>query len=95
MCFYGYNVGKQIFCDADAYDPENLKLVQIGCAGAPRQRPCRDAGLRCLGRRLRVACVYTVAGAVSAVFTTPIQAPQELLKCTLQVLKLLRRGLLI
>ena len=54
----------------------------------------RDAGLRCLGRRLRVACVYTVAGAVSAVFTTPIQAPQELLKCTLQVLKLPLRGLL-
>ena len=56
LCFYGYNVGKLIFCDEDAYDPNNLKLVQIGCAGA-----------------------------VSAVFTTPIQAPQELLKCTLQV----------
>lgn len=55
LCFFGYNQGKKIFCDADAYDPKNLKLVQIG-----------------------------LAGATSAVFTTPIQAPQELLKCTLQ-----------
>jgi solute carrier family 25 carnitine/acylcarnitine transporter 20/29 len=56
LCFYGYGVGKTIFCDEDAYDPTNLKLHQIG-----------------------------MAGAVSAIFTTPIQAPQELLKCTLQV----------
>lgn len=55
LCFFGYNQGKKIFCDDDAFDPENLKLVQIG-----------------------------LAGACSAAFTTPIQAPQELLKCTLQ-----------
>ena len=55
LCFFGYNQGKKVFCDEDAFDPENLKLVQIG-----------------------------LAGACSAAFTTPIQAPQELLKCTLQ-----------
>jgi solute carrier family 25 carnitine/acylcarnitine transporter 20/29 len=55
LCFFGYGQGKKIFCDADAYDPNNLKLMQIG-----------------------------LAGATSAVFTTPIQAPQELLKVTLQ-----------
>jgi solute carrier family 25 carnitine/acylcarnitine transporter 20/29 len=55
LCFFGYNQGKRVFCDDDAFDPENLKLVQIG-----------------------------LAGACSALFTTPIQAPQELLKCTLQ-----------
>lgn len=55
LCFFGYNQGKKIFCDKDAYDPNNLKLAQIG-----------------------------LAGATSAVFTTPIQAPQELIKCTQQ-----------
>ena len=55
LCFFGYGQGKKIFCDADAYDPNKLKLMQIG-----------------------------LAGATSAVFTTPIQAPQELLKVTLQ-----------
>eukprot|EP01063_Lacrimia_lanifica_P033810 TRINITY_DN612_c1_g5_i1.p1 TRINITY_DN612_c1_g5~~TRINITY_DN612_c1_g5_i1.p1 ORF type:complete len:318 (+),score=142.08 TRINITY_DN612_c1_g5_i1:52-954(+) len=32
MCFAGYGFGKQIFCDADAY--EKLKLEQIAAAGA-------------------------------------------------------------
>ena len=58
LCFMGYNQGKKIFCDEDAFDPDNLKLTQIG-----------------------------LAGATSAIFTTPIQAPQELLKCTLQLQK--------
>ncbi|EDQ91806.1 uncharacterized protein MONBRDRAFT_17649 [Monosiga brevicollis MX1] len=34
LCFFGYSVGKDMFCDADAFDPHNLKLVQIGLAGA-------------------------------------------------------------
>mmetsp|Transcript_1402 Transcript_1402/g.4101 ORF Transcript_1402/g.4101 Transcript_1402/m.4101 type:complete len:291 (-) Transcript_1402:120-992(-) len=55
LCFFGYGLGKKVFCDADTYDPNNLKLSQIG-----------------------------LAGATSAVLTTPIQAPQDLLKCTLQ-----------
>jgi solute carrier family 25 carnitine/acylcarnitine transporter 20/29 len=55
LCFFGYTQGKKMFCDADAYDPNHLKLGQIG-----------------------------LAGATSAVFTTPIQAPQELIKCTQQ-----------
>ena len=58
LCFMGYGQGKKIFCDEDAFDPDNLKLTQIG-----------------------------LAGATSAIFTTPIQAPQELLKCTLQLQK--------
>jgi len=32
LCFLGYGFGKQLFCDADAF--ENLKLHQIGMAGA-------------------------------------------------------------
>eukprot|EP00042_Codosiga_hollandica_P048217 m.535730 g.535730 ORF g.535730 m.535730 type:complete len:293 (+) comp57620_c0_seq1:120-998(+) len=54
LCFFGYGVGKKIFCDPDAF--EKLKLTQIG-----------------------------LAGVTSAVFTTPILAPGERLKCVLQV----------
>jgi len=32
LCFLGYGVGKNIFCDDDAFD--KLKLTQIGLAGA-------------------------------------------------------------
>ena len=32
LCFLGYGVGKNIFCDDDAFD--KLKLHQIGMAGA-------------------------------------------------------------
>eukprot|EP00277_Geminigera_cryophila_P006022 CAMPEP_0179431556 /NCGR_PEP_ID=MMETSP0799-20121207/16419_1 /TAXON_ID=46947 /ORGANISM="Geminigera cryophila, Strain CCMP2564" /LENGTH=301 /DNA_ID=CAMNT_0021208551 /DNA_START=26 /DNA_END=931 /DNA_ORIENTATION=+ len=32
LCFLGYGVGKNIFCDEDAFD--KLKLAQIGMAGA-------------------------------------------------------------
>ena len=32
LCFLGYGVGKNLFCDPDAF--ENLKLHQIGMAGA-------------------------------------------------------------
>ena len=32
LCFLGYGVGKNIFCDPDAFD--KLKLAQIGMAGA-------------------------------------------------------------
>ena len=31
LCFFGYGVGKKIFCDDDAF--EKLKLVQIALAG--------------------------------------------------------------
>lgn len=55
MCFLGYGVGKNVFCDPDAFDPNNLKLGQIAAAGA-----------------------------TSAVFTTPILAPGERLKCVMQ-----------
>lgn len=58
LCFFGYGVGKEIFCDDDAFDEGNFKLGQIG-----------------------------LAGSVSAVFTTPIMAPQERLKCVLQTQK--------
>lgn len=54
LCFFGYGVGKKIFCDPDAF--EDIKMVQIG-----------------------------LAGAFSALFTTPILAPGERLKCVLQV----------
>jgi len=54
LCFWGYGIGKKIFCDADAFD--KLKLMQIG-----------------------------MAGATSALFTTPILAPGERAKCYLQV----------
>mmetsp|Transcript_38485 Transcript_38485/g.94665 ORF Transcript_38485/g.94665 Transcript_38485/m.94665 type:complete len:302 (+) Transcript_38485:103-1008(+) len=54
LCFLGYGVGKKIFCDDDAFD--NLKLFQIG-----------------------------MAGATSAIFTTPILGPGERLKCVLQI----------
>ena len=55
LCFLGYGVGKQIFCDADAYTAEHQKLFQIACAGA-----------------------------TSALFTTPILAPGERIKCLQQ-----------
>ena len=32
LCFFGYGVGKKIFCDDDAF--EKLKLTQIAMAGA-------------------------------------------------------------
>ncbi len=54
LCFFGYGVGKKIFCDDDAF--EKLKLTQIA-----------------------------LAGATSALFTTPILGPGERLKCVLQV----------
>eukprot|EP00127_Corallochytrium_limacisporum_P002346 Clim_evm2s110 gene=Clim_evmTU2s110 len=53
LVFFGYGVGKQIFCDDDAY--EKLKLSQIG-----------------------------MAGATSALFSTPILAPGERYKCMRQ-----------
>eukprot|EP00045_Choanoeca_perplexa_P004167 m.35932 g.35932 ORF g.35932 m.35932 type:complete len:304 (+) comp12430_c0_seq3:84-995(+) len=34
LCFFGYSVGKDIFCDDDAFDKQNLKLLQIAAAGA-------------------------------------------------------------
>ena len=34
LCFCGYNHGKEVFCDADAFDPDNLKLPSIFLAGA-------------------------------------------------------------
>ena len=34
LCFFGYGVGKNIFCDDDAFSQENPKLIQIGLAGA-------------------------------------------------------------
>ena len=51
LCFFGYETGKTVFCDKDAYDDGKFKLGQIG-----------------------------MAGAFSAVFTTPVMAPQERLK---------------
>ncbi len=54
LCFFGYGVGKKMFCDDDAF--EKLKLTQIA-----------------------------LAGATSALFTTPILGPGERLKCVLQV----------
>jgi len=58
LCFFGYGVGKNLFCDDDAFEEGNFKLGQIG-----------------------------MAGAFSAVFTTPVMAPQERLKCVLQTQK--------
>ena len=58
LCFFGYGMGKKLFCDKDAFDEGNFKLGQIG-----------------------------MAGAFSAVFTTPVMAPQERLKCVLQTQK--------
>jgi len=54
LCFFGYNVGKQIFCTENSF--KDLELVRIG-----------------------------LAGATSGIFTTPILAPLERLKCILQV----------
>jgi len=34
LCFLGYGVGKDIWCDEDAFTAENQKLFQIGMAGA-------------------------------------------------------------
>eukprot|EP00054_Salpingoeca_dolichothecata_P033264 m.267243 g.267243 ORF g.267243 m.267243 type:complete len:296 (+) comp32667_c0_seq1:139-1026(+) len=57
LCFFGYGVGKKIFCDEDTFrDINAYKMVQIG-----------------------------LAGATSAIFTTPILAPGERIKCYLQV----------
>jgi len=54
LCFLGYGVGKQIFCNENSF--RDLELGRIG-----------------------------LAGATSGLFTTPILAPLERLKCTLQV----------
>jgi len=55
MCFFGYGIGKKMFCDEDAYTAENQKLFQIA-----------------------------LAGGASALFTTPILAPGERIKCLQQ-----------
>eukprot|EP00123_Amoebidium_parasiticum_P019525 comp26309_c0_seq1/m.47095 comp26309_c0_seq1/g.47095 ORF comp26309_c0_seq1/g.47095 comp26309_c0_seq1/m.47095 type:complete len:317 (-) comp26309_c0_seq1:587-1537(-) len=57
LCFFGYGVGKKIFCKDDTF--QNLNNDSL----------------------LRIAA----AGATSGVFTTPILAPGERLKCSLQV----------
>eukprot|EP01120_Amphizonella_sp_Union-15-10_P009696 TRINITY_DN3737_c0_g5_i1.p1 TRINITY_DN3737_c0_g5~~TRINITY_DN3737_c0_g5_i1.p1 ORF type:complete len:299 (-),score=35.67 TRINITY_DN3737_c0_g5_i1:44-940(-) len=54
LCFFGYQVGKQIFCTPESF--KNLHLVDIA-----------------------------LAGGTSGLFTTPILAPLERLKCVLQV----------
>jgi len=54
LCFFGYGIGKNLFCDENSF--KNLNLVNIG-----------------------------LAGATSGLFTTPILAPLERLKCVLQV----------
>lgn len=54
LCFYGYGVGKKIFCDETSF--RDLKLHHIAAAGA-----------------------------TSAVFTTPILAPLERVKCVMQM----------
>jgi len=54
LCFFGYNIGKQIFCTERSF--KDLELTRIG-----------------------------LAGATSGIFTTPILAPLERLKCILQV----------
>ena len=55
LCFLGYGVGKNVWCDEDAYTAEQQKLFQIA-----------------------------MAGATSAVFTTPILGPGERIKCLQQ-----------
>ena len=40
LCFFGYGVGKSIFCDDDAFDPDNLKLVQVKGSADHRQWLC-------------------------------------------------------
>jgi solute carrier family 25 (mitochondrial carnitine/acylcarnitine transporter), member 20/29 len=54
LCFYGYGVGKRIFCNENSF--RDLELHRIAAAGA-----------------------------TSAIFTTPILAPLERVKCVLQV----------
>jgi len=54
LCFLGYGIGRQIFCDENSF--KDLKLMDIA-----------------------------LAGATSGLFTTPILAPLERLKCVLQV----------
>lgn len=54
LCFFGYGIGKSIFCTERTF--KDLDLVPIG-----------------------------LAGATSGIFTTPILAPLERLKCILQV----------
>jgi len=56
LCFFGYNIGKQVFCDKKSPFNTKYELVNIG-----------------------------LAGATSGLFTTPILAPLERLKCILQV----------
>jgi solute carrier family 25 (mitochondrial carnitine/acylcarnitine transporter), member 20/29 len=59
LCFFGYGVGKKIFCQDQKADPQNLSELRLH----------------------RIA----LAGATSAVFSTPILAPLERVKCVLQV----------
>lgn len=54
LCFFGYGIGKKIFCTDRSF--KDLELGRIG-----------------------------LAGATSGIFTTPILAPLERLKCILQV----------
>ena len=54
LCFFGYSIGKQIFCNPNSF--KDLELVPIG-----------------------------LAGATSGLFTTPILAPLERVKCILQI----------
>ena len=54
LCFFGYGIGKKIFCRENSF--RDLELTRIG-----------------------------LAGATSGIFTTPILAPLERLKCILQV----------
>jgi len=54
LCFFGYGIGKKIFCTENSF--KDLELGRIG-----------------------------LAGATSGIFSTPILAPLERLKCVLQI----------
>eukprot|EP00124_Ichthyophonus_hoferi_P004315 Ihof_evm1s460 gene=Ihof_evmTU1s460 len=60
LCFFGYGVGKKIFCTENTFEDLSNKNV------------------------LRIAA----AGATSGIFTTPILAPGERIKCLLQTQKM-------
>ncbi len=93
LCFLGYSFGQKIFCKEDSY--KNLDLVRIGLAGHylhPPWQPPLPRATAIPTTRDQIphlwcgVCVLLIEiGATSGIFTTPVLAPLERVKCLVQI----------
>jgi hypothetical protein len=94
LCFWGYGVGKSLFAKEDTF------TVCGGAVAAQTSWPASQRNMFSMCRGAHFVCVFYfppqnhtpenlvrigLAGATSAIFTTPVLCPSERIKCVIQV----------